>query len=661
MLAATTPGGLKMELVLTNPNLPLPDGRLCQKEDLAIQWQRILDSSRLALLDRLTLHNYSHEPVSLTLSLRFRAEFEDVFAVRGMAVKKRGTLHPPDWNDGSLTFGYDGTDGLDRRLTIHFDPPPRQVDGTTARFRVTLAPRESQQFQVSLFVVEQAEKGQAPPRSEAFPDFRQMSHSREQSAREKLDRQTMIHSNSRLLNEALERSLRDLHILRGSLYGQAYFAAGVPWYVALFGRDSLIAALQSLAYQPEAAEHTLRLLARLQGKKVDEWRDEAPGKILHELRVGEMANTNQIPQTPYYGSIDSTPLFLILLCRHAAWTGALDLFHELQDAVVAALTWMEKYGDPNGQGYLAYQVKSKQGLGNQGWKDSGDSIVNADGSLAKPPIALAEVQGYAYLARVGLADLYHRAGQSGRAQRLQEEADDLRRRFNRDFWMEDKGISALALQEGQKPADVVASNAGQVLWSGIADIDKAKRTAERLMREDVFNGWGIRTLSGKEKRFNPIGYHLGTVWPHDNSIIAAGFRLYGCDDAAHRVFAGLFDAAASFYGYRLPEVFSGFCRDRYHVPVHYPVACHPQAWAAGALPFMLTTLLGLTPEAFEHRLRIVRPMLPDGVRWLEVHQLRVGQGQFDLRFERAAGRIEVKILDVEGQLEVVVENEGESE
>ena len=274
----------------------------------------------------------------------------------------------------------------------------------------------------------------------------------------------------------------------------------MPWYVTLFGRDSLTAALQTLAYEPQMAEHTLRIMARFQGKKVDAWRDEEPGKIMHELRVGEMAHTNEVPQTPYYGTVDATPLFLILVARHAAWTGELRLFNDLRGSIDAALSWMAQYGDPGKEGYLAYQVQSKKGLGNQGWKDSGDAIVNADGSLAKPPITLAEVQGYAYLAKVGLADLYRRSGDSQRANQLVQEANDLRQRFNRDFWLEDRGIYALALQADKQPASVVASNAGQVLWSGIADEDKGRRTMERLMQDDMFNGWGVRTLSSEEKR-----------------------------------------------------------------------------------------------------------------------------------------------------------------
>ncbi|MBX6341323.1 MAG: amylo-alpha-1,6-glucosidase, partial [Thermomicrobiaceae bacterium] len=459
-----------------------------------------------------------------------------------------------------------------------------------------------------------------------------------------------------LLNRIIDRSLRDLRMLRSTIHGHAYFAAGLPWFGTLFGRDSLITALQTLAFNPGIAAQTLRVLARYQGEKVDPWRDEEPGKILHEFRVGELANLNEVPYTPYYGSIDATPLFLILMARYLAWTADLQLFSDLRENVERALQWMARYGDSDGDGYLDYKSRSEKGLVNQGWKDSGDAIVNSDGSLAEPPIALVEVQGYAYLAKQALADLFARVGDQDRANQLRHEAEDLRERFNRDFWMADKGFYALALQKGGRKADVVASNPGQALWTGIADHDKAVTTARRLVADDVYSGWGVRTLSARERRFNPLGYHLGTVWPHDNSIIAAGFRRYGLRDETMKVFNGITQAAMYFEHNRLPEVFAGYDREDYGVPVHYPVACHPQAWAAGAVPFLLTTLLGLRPEAFDKRLRIYHPLLPEYVHFLRLKNLRVGDARADLSFERApSGGIAVNVLSVSGELDVVVE------
>jgi glycogen debranching enzyme len=659
-LMATGRDGYRASLVLANSKVQMPDGGTLRMEEVGVQWERLIDASQKALYDRLTFHNYTLQPIEFTVSFSFSARFEDLFEVRGMPARARGKLHPPEWKDGRLVFGYDGADGLERTTTICFDPAVHKIEGTTAHFEISLQPRESKPLCVSLYLSETAGPPPKPGQRNATPDIGRVGRALKESAERWLQRQADARSSSVLLDKVMERSLRDLHTLRSRLHGQHYFAAGVPWYVTLFGRDSLISSIQMLAYEPEVAEHTLRLLARYQGTKEDEWRDEQPGKIMHELRVGELAHTDKIPQTPYYGTIDATPLFLIALCRHAQWTGDLSLFQDLRENVERALDWITHHGcrghGKELDGYLAYESHSKQGLSNQGWKDSGDSILNTDGSLAKPPIALAEVQGYLYLAWTGLADLYRRSGNAARAGQLQQQADELRTRFNRDYWLQERAVFAEALQAGGKPCAVVSSNAGQVLWSGIADDDKGRKVVQRLMQDDMFSGWGIRTLSAHEVRYDPIGYHLGTIWPHDNSIIVAGFRNYGGDAESCKVFNGILEAASQFHADRLPEVFAGFRRDTYGVPVHYPVACHPQAWAAGSVPFMLQTLLGLTPQAFDGRLRIVRPLLPDPLRDLEIRGLRVGPARVDLRFERRAGHTAaVKVLQSQGRLEVVPE------
>jgi glycogen debranching enzyme len=656
VLVATAQQGFEARFELTNSDLRMSDGGLIAKEDLGIAWERLLDTDKQALYDRLTLTNYSLDPVAFPLTVRFSAGFEDVFAVRGMLTKALGTLHPPRWQDGRLFFLYDGSDGVRRSLTVHFSPAPAKTEKATAHFEIALGGRQRHTLEIGLVLAEAKDEAEARPEAQPVPEFDKVSCGLQSSCDQWLHNQTAVRTDSPPFNDVLGRSLRDLRVLRIRLNGHGFFAAGVPRYVTLFGRDSLISALQTLAYEPQIAGHTLRLVAGFQGTKADPWRDEEPGKVLHELRVGELAHDDEIPQTPYYGSIDATPLFLILLARHALWTGTLDLFHELRPNVERALGWMDGDGQPTGDAYLAYELKSKRGLGNQGWKDSGDAIMNADGSLATPPIALAEVQGYAYLAKRGVADLYRRAGDADRAGLLEQEAEDLRRRFNRDFWLPDLGVYALALQKGGEPCAVVASNAGQVLWSGIADGDKARATAERLLAEDMFSGWGIRTLSQQERRYNPIGYHLGTVWPHDNALILAGLRTYGHDDAARIVSEGMVHAATHFPSYRLPEVFAGFRRDAYGIPVHYPVACHPQAWAAGAVAYMVESLLGLVPDGFARRLRIVRPVLPSFVGRLEVHGLRVGGGRVDLRFQRGSeGKVLADVLRTKGNVDVTIE------
>lgn len=655
-LVSTAVNGYQAVFQMTNPDIKMADGKLIPKDSLGIKWERLVDGANSALHDAIELQNFGLQAIEFPISLAFEAGFQDVFAVRQMLDETPGKLQAPHWSDGLLTFIYEGADRLYRCLAIHCLTSPQSTEGTTANFRLTLQPRESKRISVSLSIAESEDPKKINPEPSYRPDLKKIRSDLQASSDEWVARHTQFDSNSILLNNIMDRSLRDLRVLRSSIQGNTFFAAGVPWFVTLFGRDSLVTALQTLAYAPSIANETLRVLASYQGEKLDPWRDEQPGKILHELRIGEFARLGEIPHTPYYGTIDATIPFLILVCRHATWTGDLTVFTDLRSNIERALAWMAEHGDTNGDGYIEYQSSSDKGLANQGWKDSGDAIVNDDGSLATPPISLVEVQGYAYMAKTSLADLFARAGEPDRAKHLRNEAQALRARFNQDFWQEDKGIYALALQAGGRPAAVVSSNPGQALWSGIADAEKAGRTVERLMAADMFNGWGIRTLSEKEKRYNPVGYHLGSVWPHDNSIIAAGFRRYGFDNETLRIFSGIIEAAMHFEHYRLPELFAGFRREDYKVPVRYPVACHPQAWAAVTVPYLIETLLGFAPEAFENRLRIIRPMLPDFLNYIEVRGLRVGKATADLRFERTAKGTDVQILKVNGQLDVTVES-----
>jgi glycogen debranching enzyme len=429
----------------------------------------------------------------------------------------------------------------------------------------------------------------------------------------------------------------------------------VPWFVTLFGRDSILAAMQTLAYGPAIARDTLLLLAHYQADRYDEYRDAEPGKILHELRRGELAHLGEIPQSPvYYGTVDATMLFLILAAEYLAWSGDLAAIERIRPNLDAALRWMATCDDHDEDGYFDYVGQYENGLVNQAWKDSGQAIVNADGSVAEPPIATVEVQSYAYLAWRQSAVMLRALGATREADEIDRRADGLRSRFAGDFWSDDLDCYVLARQRGGRPAAVVSSNAGQVLWGGIATADHARRTIARLMRDDMFSGWGLRTLSTRERRYDPISYHRGSVWPHDNSLILAGARRYGADDEALRIFDALFAAAVHLPGLRLPEVFCGFARHRGEPPVPYPHASAPQAWAAGALPYMVWTLLGLRPDAMRHRLDIVRPVLPQRLEWIELDRLRVGESSVRLRFERRRdGSVGVD-ADVHGNLEVNV-------
>ncbi|HEY6084753.1 MAG TPA: glycogen debranching N-terminal domain-containing protein, partial [Nitrospira sp.] len=605
---------------------------------------------------RLDIRNFGFETVEFPVMMRFRSGFEDVFEIRGLLHERKGRLFKPQWTNGCLLFLYEGRDRISRSLAVHFDPPPHDVKSHTVHFPIKLRPNEHKQIRISLVMSESDEPSNRPSGSTAVSRDLPAATRNGKGSREDGGRaETEFHSDSLLLSRVMRRSLMDLHMLKTSIAGDEFFAAGVPWFVTLFGRDCLITSLQTLAFWSDVPADTLRLLARYQGSQVNDWRDEQPGKILHELRVGELARMNKIPHTPYYGTIDATPLFIILMSHYVHWTGDLDLFQELRTNIEQALDWIDRYGDATGDGYISYVGNTNKGLINQGWKDSGDAIVTEEGRLAHPPIALAEVQGYVYLAKTSIADLYDRIGEHECADRLRTDAKSLRSRFNRDFWMEDEGCYAMALEADHRPCRVVSSNPGQALWTGIIDKQKAARFVERLMKPDVFNGWGIRTLSMSERRYNPMGYHLGTVWPHDNSLIAAGFRRYGFDEEAGRILVGLLEAAMEFEDYRLPELFTGFGREEYGVPVRYPVACHPQAWAAGSVPFLVETSLGLMPNAFEKQLRIVRPYLPSFIHHVEIRHLRIGQGSVDLRFQRKQdGTLDAQVLHASGNVTVEV-------
>lgn len=652
-LIASAELGYMAKFELTNPDIALKNAIL-PKQSLGVGWERIIDAETLSLRDVFCFINYSPESIDVPLEFAFSAQFDDVFEVRGMKPKRVGKAAPPKWRGSALTFSYNGAAGVQRTVQLEFSERARHLKGSEAMLRLKLKPGERHDLSVAISVAELGEQ-QNPKRSGVLNHSQNLASALQRNADDWLGQYTKVESDSDLLNTVVNRSIRDLRVLRSNLHKQEFFSAGLPWYGTLFGRDSITAALQMLGYRPEIATQTLRLLARYQGQHDDEWRDEQPGKIMHELRRGELARLNEIPQTPYYGAVDSTPLFLILVSESAKWTGSLELFHELRPNIEHALKWMDTYADIAGNGYLSYQSKSKQGLGNQGWKDSGVSIMNADGSLATPPISLVEVQGYAFLAKLGIASLCRRAGDDDTANRLEAEADDLRKRFNRDFWDKDMQYLVLALQKDARPAAVISSNAGQALWSGIVDDTKAQKIAARLMRPDMFSAWGVRTLSTQEKRYNPIGYHLGTVWPHDNSIIVAGLCRYRQDEAACQIFAGILEAARNFAHSRLPEVFCGFTREQYERPVSYPVACHPQAWASGSVPFMLTKLLGIEVCAFDRRLTINNPVLPDFINRIELRKLYVGKDSIDLRFERTrANGLKAHVLKAPRRVQIEI-------
>jgi glycogen debranching enzyme len=653
-LAGTAPASYCATFALCNDRGVNRNGSNLKKRAIDLRVDRIIDSKNLSLLERITFRNREMELADVDVTLRFKAGFEDVFIVRGTQGKKTGRLHPPQWRNGTLRFTYSGVDQRIRSLAIQFHQTAHHIrDG--AKFRITLEPQQTAEVKISYLIAQSSKATEARPRSTSGFSFDRMERSLAGATRNWHSELPEIHSDSHEFNDAMNRSMIDHRVLRSTLDRQHYYAAGLPWYGCLFGRDSIIAAIEMLAYSQDMAAQSLRILAQYQGKRNDTWRDEQPGKILHEFRTGELARSGQIPQTPYYGSVDSTPLFLILLSEYCQWSGDLSLFHELRPNVDAALNLVfeSTWSDPDR--FLAYQSESQSGLSNQGWKDSGDSMVNADGSLATPPIALVEVQGYVYREKKSLAKLFARLREKQRAEMLAREAENLRESFERKFWLSRKKFYAMALQKEQRPCAVISSNPGQALWSGICSPARAKLVAAQLMQDDMFSGWGVRTLSSRERRYNPVGYHLGSVWPHDNAIVAMGLKHYGLDQEFLRIFDAMLEAASYFEHHRLPEVFSGYSKREFYMPVPYPEACHPQVWAAGALPMMLQAGLGLQPDAFEQTLHIVRPMLPAGVNRLDFRGLHVGKATVDLRFERSGHGFKTTVVRNRGQLKVRVQ------
>ncbi|HZP56269.1 MAG TPA: amylo-alpha-1,6-glucosidase [Dehalococcoidia bacterium] len=642
MLLSTAELGYAMEQVMTNPTITTVDGRKISRGSTEIRRQRVIADM---VEEHLRITNFNPFPVTLDLQYQFDADFSDIFDVRGYRREAQGTLQEPVVRGRAIRYAYTGIDGRERSTRIEFDRAPHRIDASTVVFRVTLGRRETETLRIAVSLNSHGRRSTRAERLEAVA----------QHYRHWAESSTQLFTDNEFFNRLMSRCLHDVRMLWSeNEQGEPFLAAGTPWFDALFGRDSCIVAMQMLAWKPEIARGTLRLLAKWQGKQINHWRDEEPGKILHELRFDELSRAGELPYTPYYGSIDSTPLFLMLLAEYYAWTADLRLVRELLPAVKAAFQWMEVFGDPRGLGYLAYEKRSARGLVNQGWKDSWDAVVHADGTLAHPPIALAEVQGYAYAARQRLAPVLERVGEARLAARLRRDARRLQQRFNREFWLENQDFYAMALDGDSRPVETPSTNPAHGLWSAIIDPERAPLLASRLMENDLFSGWGLRTLSAGSPRFNPIGYHLGSVWPHDNSIAAMGFKMYGLEDELNEVATALFDAAISFPYFRLPELFGGESRSAHHAPVPYPVACRPQAWAAGAFPLITQAILGLEPQASEKRLRIVNPRLPYWLNSVHVRGLRVANGEVTMHYRREGNDTRVEVQEATGGLDVVI-------
>ncbi|HWC29664.1 MAG TPA: amylo-alpha-1,6-glucosidase, partial [Dehalococcoidia bacterium] len=541
----------------------------------------------------------------------------------------------------SISFHYLGADGGWRRTMVLFEEAPASITQSGAGFEVELGPRESKEIRLRVLLDEHGEGDSGDGLRKLRGDYARWHSSF-----------THLRTDNEVFNQVLDRSLADLRMLWTQDHGHPHIAAGTPWYATLFGRDSIITSLQTLPFRPSIARDTLMLLAKKQGQSVDAFRAEEPGKILHEVRVDELSVIGELPYERYYGSVDSTPLFLLLAAEYFHWTADRELIETLLPAINAALHWIRDHGDFDGDGFLEYFTDLPGGLRNQGWKDSDEGIMHSDGSLCEGPLALVEVQGYVYAAYSRLAPLFEAMGEEKRANELRRQATDLRRRFNRAFWLPDLSRLAMALDGKKRASEVMSSNAGQALWSGIVRPERASSVRTALFQNDMFNGWGIRTLSSDAVSYYPLGYHVGTIWPHDNGIIALGLKRYGYDDEVNEIATALFDAAREFPSYRLPELFGGQPRSEYQPPVPYPVACRPQAWTAGTQLHLLQAMLGLHPDAANKRLYVVRPKLPYWLRSIHIGGMQVGEARVDLHFYLQRDRTSVAV-ETSGDVSVV--------
>ncbi len=585
--------------------------------------------------EELTILNHDDEPVDLTVRVAAGCDFADLFEVKD-ALKKKGKYFTRV-DDGRLLLGYERE--TFRRETMISATAPAAVDENGLTFTVRIEPHGDWATDLDV-VTTQLGAGERRLRPKYGREGRRARPNMEKSLERWLEDAPRLECDWDPLKATYRRSLVDLAALRFSPLiagGRSLPAAGLPWFMTMFGRDSIFTSLQALPFTPELAATTLRVLGAWQGSRLDDFRDEDPGRILHEMRYGEMTAFEERPHSPYYGCADATPLYVVLLDEYERWTGDRKLVRDLEYEARAAIDWIDEYADLMGNGYISYRRRNeKTGLENQCWKDSWDSISYADGRLPGFPRATCELQGYAYDAKVRGARLARLAwNDPGFADRLEKEAADLKRRFNRDFWVADGEYFALALDTDGAQVDALASNNGHLLWSGIVDRSKAKAVARHLMGPRLFSGWGVRTLAEGEGRYNPIGYHVGTVWPYDNSFIAWGLRRYGFKEEAARIASGNLDAARFFDG-RLPEAFGGYERSLTKYPVQYPTACSPQAWSTGAPLLFLRTMLGLEPIG-DHL--VVDPALPVGIGHLELLDIPGRWGRVDA-FGR--GRVDVE-------------------
>lgn len=642
VLSSSTEQTFASQIELTTGQSTLRDTYEIPENTVHIRREQLLHSE--ILYDYLTFENFNFQELEITIELAYEADYMDVFQVRGVARQELGHYYKPIVQRDCVYFFYRGRDGVNRETSIHLSPPPDEVNGTTARWKLKLPPFKRFHVQTTITPLVEGKRSRA-----GRTDFGYSLRARREAFNEWESRSTHFESSNGIFDQMMATCIGDFHALQIPDGKEHVIAAGIPWFATMFGRDSIISAFQSLLLNPQLAVETLRVLARYQGKEQNDWRDEEPGKILHEYREGEMTRSGEMPFGPYYGSVDATPLWLILLSETFNWTADEQLVKDMLPHAHRALAWIDEYGDLDNDGFIEYQRRSSKGLANQGWKDSWDANMHRDGQVAKPPIALCEVQGYVYEAKYRMASLLRSFGDTATADRCKKDANDMAKRFEKAFWMPQQGFYAMALDRDKRQLQVISSNPGHLLFTRMLPQERARCVAQRFMQPDMFSGWGWRTMAQSERVFNPLSYHRGSIWPHDNSIVAHGMALYEFRDLALKLFTGLVQAALNFRDYRLPELFCGIERREHDKPVQYPVSCSPQAWASGASFLLLTSVLGIRPSAHRKELNIVNPTLPDWLDYLNIRNLKVGDSRVGLDFTRRGDRTFCNVVDIEGE------------
>ncbi len=631
---------------LTNPDLSLENDEAVLRGTIHISRSKFLWQG--AYHEKIRFINFGLDPASFEIALKYDADFADIFEVRGTMRQRKGVKLPEETLENGVKFAYKGLDNVLRETRIGLHPAPATIDGGTIRYQIHLNPKDEMSLEMVADFVGQAREVSV----QGFDASKNAMNTYMDKVRAYC---AGILTSNEQFNEWVNRSKNDLITMTTRTAHGLYPYAGIPWYSTAFGRDGILTAFECLWVEPELAKGVLNYLAKTQATEFNDFQDAEPGKIFHETRGGEMAELGEIPFKLYYGTIDATPLFICLAGAYFERTNDLDTLKRIWPNIEKALYWIDNYGDIDGDGFVEYKTKSSKGLTNQGWKDSFDSIFHEEGDLAPEPIALCEVQGYVYDAKVKAAAMAGILGLREKAGELQMQAENLKHEFNKKFWSDSKQIYALALDGNKRACNVISSNAGHCLFSGIATPERAHLTAQNLLNENMFSGWGIRTIAASEARFNPMSYHNGSIWPHDNALIAYGFSRYNLMEESAKVLKVTFDTAIQADDYRLPELFCGFDRIKGQGPTSYPVACAPQAWSVGALFMLLQACLGLRIRAAENTITFCQPVLPSFLKEITISNLRIGDKQVVLQIRRGKEGIDVNLLspDTDVKIEVV--------